>query len=45
MKKRDQKNFCITVCLLVAFVLWTIAISCFDVQVEAAEGFEPPPVK
>ncbi len=38
MKKRDQKNFCITVCLLVAFVLWTIAISCFDVQAIGPES-------
>ena len=38
MKKRDQKNFCITVCLLVAFVLWTIAIRCFDVKAIGPES-------
>lgn len=32
MKKRNKKNFCIAMCLLIAFVLWTIAIRCFDVQ-------------
>lgn len=32
MKKKNQKNFCITMCLLILFVVWTIAISYFDVQ-------------
>lgn len=32
MKERNRKNFCITVSLLVLFVLWTIAISHVDVQ-------------
>lgn len=32
MKKRNQKNICVTFGLLASFVLWTIAISCLDVQ-------------
>ncbi|MBE6052723.1 MAG: phosphatase PAP2 family protein [Clostridium sartagoforme] len=32
MKKRNKKNFCIAICWLIAFVLWTITIRCFDVQ-------------
>ena len=32
MKKRNQKNLSITICLLITFVLWTISVSCFDVQ-------------
>lgn len=32
MKRRNQKNFCVTVGLLVLFVLWTIAVCYFDVQ-------------
>lgn len=32
MKKRNQKNFYAAVGLLAAFVLWTIAVSCLDVQ-------------
>lgn len=32
MKKRNQRNLSITWCLLAAFVLWTKAISCIDVQ-------------
>lgn len=43
MKKRNQKNFCITICLLVSFVLWTIAIRYLDVQAigpnESSVGF------
>lgn len=38
MKKRNQKNFGITICLLVSFVLWTIAVSYFDVQPIGPEG-------
>lgn len=38
MKKRDQKNFCITICLLVSFVLWTIAICYLDVQAIGPNG-------
>lgn len=38
MKKRNQKNFGITMGLLVAFVLWTIAISKFDVQAIGPQG-------
>lgn len=32
MKKTDRRNFCVTICLLVAFVLWTIAVGSIDVQ-------------
>lgn len=32
MKKRSQRNFCVALCLLVSFVLWTTAICCLDVQ-------------
>ena len=38
MKKRNQKNFCVTACLLTVFVLWTIAISYFDVQAIGPES-------
>ena len=38
MKKRNQKNFGITMGLLVAFVLWTIAISKLDVQAIGPQG-------
>lgn len=38
MKKRNQKNFGITMGLLVAFVLWTIAISKYDVQAIGPQG-------
>lgn len=38
MKKRNQRNFGITMGLLVAFVLWTIAISKFDVQAIGPQG-------
>lgn len=43
MKKRNQKNLCITVCLLLSFVLWTIAVCTFDVRAigpeESSVGF------
>lgn len=32
MKKTDRRNFCVTICLLVAFALWTIAVGSIDVQ-------------
>ena len=32
MKKETQKSFCIAICMLVAFLLWTIAIRIIDVQ-------------
>lgn len=32
MNKRNQKNIYVTLGLLASFVLWTIAISCLDVQ-------------
>ena len=38
MKKRNQRNFCITLCLLVLFVLWTTAISFLDVQAIGPRG-------
>lgn len=43
MKKKNQKNFCIASCMLVAFGLWTAAIHFVDVQVigpqESSVGF------
>ena len=43
MMKRNQKNFCVTICLFISFVSWTIAISYFDVQAvgprESSVGF------
>ncbi|MDD3368538.1 MAG: phosphatase PAP2 family protein [Lachnospiraceae bacterium] len=38
MKKENQKNLCITLGLLAAFVLWTIAVSFFDVQTIGPRG-------
>ena len=32
MKKTGRRNFCVTICLLVAFALWTIAVGSIDVQ-------------
>ena len=32
MKKENQRNFCIAICMLLAFLLWTIAIQFVDVQ-------------
>jgi len=32
MKKKNQKNFCIAICILIAFVMWTAAIRFIDVQ-------------
>lgn len=38
MKKKNQRNFCITICLLVAFILWTVAIRYLDVQAIGPKG-------
>lgn len=38
MMKKNQRNFCITICLLVAFVLWTVAIRYLDVQAIGPKG-------
>ena len=32
MRKENQRNFCIAICLLAAFFLWTAAVQVFDVQ-------------
>ena len=32
MKKENQRNFCIATCILLAFLLWTVAIQFVDVQ-------------
>ena len=32
MKKRNGKNLCVTIALLISFVLWTVAICNWDVQ-------------
>ena len=43
MKKKNQKNFCIAICMLIAFVIWTVAIRFVDVQAigpqESSVGF------
>ncbi len=43
MKKESQRNFCIAICMLLAFLLWTIAIQVVDVQaigpLESSVGF------
>ena len=43
MKKKNQKNFCIAICMLIAFVMWTVAIRFIDVQAigpqESTVGF------
>ena len=43
MKKESQRNFCIAICMLLAFLLWTIAIQVVDVQAigpqESSVGF------
>ena len=33
MKKINKKDFCIAICMLTAFVLWTVAIRLVDVQI------------
>lgn len=38
MKKRNKKNFAITIGLLLAFVLWTLAIRYMDVQAIGPRG-------
>jgi undecaprenyl-diphosphatase len=38
MKKKNQKNFRITGCLLILFVLWTLAIQYVDVQAIGPKG-------
>ena len=43
MKKENQRNFCIATCMLLAFLLWTVAIQVVDVQaigpLESSVGF------
>ena len=43
MKKESQRNFCIATCMLLAFLLWTVAIQFVDVQAigpqESSVGF------
>ena len=43
MKKENQRNFCIAICMLLAFLLWTIAIQFVDVEAigpqESSVGF------
>ena len=43
MKKKNRKNFCIAICILIAFVMWTVAIRFVDVQAigpqESSVGF------
>ena len=43
MEKENQRNFCIATCMLLAFLLWTVAIQFVDVQAigpqESSVGF------
>ena len=43
MKKENQRNFCIATCMLLAFLLWTVAIQLVDVEAigpqESSVGF------
>ena len=43
MKKENQRNFCIAICMLLAFLLWTVAIQFVDVEAigpqESSVGF------
>ena len=43
MKKENQRNFCIATCMLLAFLLWTVAIQFIDVRAigprESTVGF------
>ena len=43
MKKENQRNFCFVTCMLLAFLLWTVAIQFVDVQAigprESTVGF------
>ena len=43
MKKEIQRNFCIATCMLLAFLLWTVAIQFVDVEAigpqESSVGF------
>ena len=43
MEKESQKNFCIAMCMLLAFLLWTVAIQFVDVEAigpqESSVGF------
>ena len=43
MKNENQRNFCIATCMLLAFLLWTVAIQFVDVQAigpqESSVGF------
>ena len=38
MEKKDQKNFCVALCLLVSFALWTAAVRRIDVQAVGPKG-------
>ncbi len=38
MKKENQKNFCITICLFIAFIAWTTVISCIDLRSIGPKG-------
>lgn len=40
MKKRNQRNFCVTICLYLLFILWTAAIKFFDIAAVGPEYSE-----
>ena len=37
-KMKERKNICVAICLLIAFTLWTLAISHIDVQAIGPKG-------
>ena len=38
MKKENQRNFCIAICMLLAFLLWTVAIQFVEVEAIGPQG-------
>ena len=38
MKKENQRNFCIAICMLLTFLLWTVAIQFVDVEAIGPQG-------
>ena len=38
MKKENQRNFCIAICMLFTFLLWTVAIQFVDVEAIGPQG-------
>ena len=38
MKKENRRNFCIATCMILAFLLWTVAIQFVDVKAVGPQG-------